>query len=462
MKRRFLLCIVWVVFCLGTVSCTRVEAEMPGYEEVSGLPLRSTLEAMGYQVNWQVEDNTVVAVKNEEKLVFTPGSSEVGVNGSFITLNSPVILTDGITYLPDDALITMGIVDNKTRLAFRINEQMDPDTNYVFSPFSLKAALAMTANGADGVSRDEIVKGLGYSDIDSLNRDMQRLIERYNGTGEIEMSAANSIWVNDKYPDFKTEFKNAMDTYFYAESNKTSIADYSDRTNKWIKEKSRGLQDIRLEASENFAMSLINTTYFKGLWVNEFEPENNYDDVFINADGSEGIVTYMQNTFNSGVYVDNEVSMVRLDYRDKDRNLSFYAAMAQPHTDLEEYIPMLENREIHLILPKFKGHSTIDMNDIVKGLGITSIFCENADLDNIFTETVNIHVSDILQDTVIDVNEKGMEAASTTVVSVEATSAITEPPTEIRFNKPFTYFVMDNDSGEILFMGRMANSEDMS
>ena len=156
--------------------------------------------------------------------------------------------------------------------------------------------------------------------------------------------------------------------------------------------------------------------------------------------------------------MDEDVTMVRLDYRDEDRDLSFYAAMAEPITDLEDYVPKLEDARIQLSLPKFEGHSTTEMTDIAKGLGVTSIFSENADLGNIFAREVRgLYVSKILQDTVIDVNEKGTEAASTTVVTVENT-ALVEQPLEIKFNRPFTYFIMDNANGEILFMGRLANA----
>lgn len=457
MKRKFLSCILTAVFCLGAAACTRAEVTEP--DNVGGMPLRAALEAEGYQVSWNGEDKSIVAFKDGERLVFKPDSAEVSVNGNPITMNSALILKEGVSYLPKNALISLGITDYDGSLAYRINEQMDFNSNYVFSPFSLKAALAMTANGAQGAGREEIVRGLGYTDLDSLNEDMKMLIDRYNGDGEAEMSVADSVWVNEIYPEISDNFKTALDEYYSAEVQKTSAADYTEKTNKWIKEKSRGLQDIYLETDANFVMSLINTTYLKADWINKFDANADYDDTFLNADGSEGSITYMQNTLNTGVYTDEDVTMVRLDYKDENRNLSFYAAMADPLTDLEAYVSKLEDMRVNLSLPKFKGHSTITMNDIVKGLGITSIFSENADLGNIFSENVkNLYVSNILQDTLIDVNEEGTEAASTTVVTVENT-AVLEPPMELKFNKPFTYFVMDNDSGEILFMGRLANAE---
>ena len=69
-----------------------------------------------------------------------------------------------------------------------------------------------------------------------------------------------------------------------------------------------------------------------------------------------------------------------------------------------------------------------------------------------------MYVNSILQDTVIGVDEEGTQASSTTMVTLAGSLA--EPEyIEVSFDRPFTYFIRDNDSGEILFMGRFAMAE---
>ena len=59
----------------------------------------------------------------------------------------------------------------------------------------------------------------------------------------------------------------------------------------------------------------------------------------------------------------------------------------------------------------------------------------------------------------VEVNEEGTEAAAATAVAMELNSLpIAEPfiPT-FKADRPFIYFIKDNDSGTILFLGRMNN-----
>ena len=101
----------------------------------------------------------------------------------------------------------------------------------------------------------------------------------------------------------------------------------------------------------------------------------------------------------------------------------------------------------------------MNMNDIVSKLGAGTMFTENADFSGIFGADYPVYVSQIIQDTVIDVDEEGTEAASTTMMAMCGATAMQEPPVEMTFDKPFTYFIRDNDSGEILFMGRYASAK---
>jgi serpin B len=71
----------------------------------------------------------------------------------------------------------------------------------------------------------------------------------------------------------------------------------------------------------------------------------------------------------------------------------------------------------------------------------------------------NVYVDDVLQKTFIEVDENGTEAsAATAVIMAKATSARPEPEIikEFKADKPFIYFIMDEDTKEILFMGEYA------
>ena len=71
----------------------------------------------------------------------------------------------------------------------------------------------------------------------------------------------------------------------------------------------------------------------------------------------------------------------------------------------------------------------------------------------------DLHISKVIHEAYIDVNEEGTEAAgATAVVVAEPTAVIVRPPTpEFRADHPFVFLIRDTRSGSILFLGRMTD-----
>jgi serpin B len=352
-----------------------------------------------------------------------------------------------------------GKTNSDNSFAYNINSQMNQKENYVFSPYSLKAVLAMAANGAEGETRAELLSALGYDSVDSLNSDMKSLNESYeiNDDDDLKIGSANSLWINKTAPEVKKDYSKKMKECYNASVGRYSVKELPNKIKAWVKEKSHGLQkNFNASVDDSFVMGFVNTTYLKAKWVNDFKPEATREDVFYNSDGTTGTTEFMHQSERCEAYKDDDVAMIKLDYRDNDKDMSFYATIAPEGTNLEDYVDRLEVRKVVLALPKFKMQTTASMNSVVQGLGVSKMFTAQADFGNIFEQSSNLYVSSIIQDTVIDVDEEGTEAASTTMMALETSAYDPEQPLEMNFNKPFTYFIMDNDSGEILFMGRYA------
>ena len=460
MKRKLVLCTLAAIMCMTCGVRAEGERQM--------LPLRITLESMGYDVGWSAADRSITASKEGESLAFKAGSAQVSKNGGVIVMSGPVEMAEGVTYIPSSAVKELALTSAESTLAYRMNESFDANTNYVFSPLGFKSATAMLANAAAGESRQEILTALGYTDIDSLNEDMRRLNEFYSTDTEISeedtgfaavVNCANSLWVEESCPRLSAAFTDILENDYFAALQRTSAQEYPEKAKEWIKEQSGGLQDIDIQIPEDFAVSLVNTLYLKADWQSKFEEENTASGAFTNADGSADTVDYMHTYLPTEAYIDDRVIMVRLDYRDSvfGKDLSFYAAMADPHIHLENYIDRMEYRDVNLSLPKFEIQSSVDMRETAMTLGINKVFTVEADFSNAFEENAKgIFVSSLLQDTIMGVDEEGTQAASTTRMTLAGSLA--EPQyVEINFDKPFTYFVRDNDNGEILFMGRFAN-----
>ena len=72
--------------------------------------------------------------------------------------------------------------------------------------------------------------------------------------------------------------------------------------------------------------------------------------------------------------------------------------------------------------------------------------------------TRNLHISAILHKAFVEADEKGTEAAAATGVGVAFMSAPLYP--SFNADHPFLFFIRDNATGSILFMGRMVNPND--
>lgn len=450
--------------CSKTVSGGEDAKTVIGGEDAEELPARQALENAGYTVDWDNATRTILAKRDEEvQFTIDTAKGECSVMGQK-PFKTSVRIENGQTFVRANLICAVQASLNSDKgFAGRLNAQMDKNTNYVFSPFSLRMAVAMAANGGNGATRNEIVSALGYSSIDELNGAMKNYVQSYNGQGAAVVNTANSLWINKTYSETEKTFSSTMDSNYKADVTRVTIPELKPALNKWVEEKSNGLQkNLDIQPNGDFAMAIVNTTYFKAKWQSEFLPIDTYEETFNSADGTKKDIDFMHDTRYVRAYRDDDISMVELKYRDDGKDLSFYAAMTDS-VDPEKYIDKMTDKKVQLSLPKFKGDTTLNMNNYVKALGMNTMFDRNsADFSNIFTnKNESVFVSDILQNTVIDVDEEGTEAASTTVMMMNATSAMPEPELILimKFDKPFTYFVRDNATGEILFMGRYAQAQ---
>lgn len=71
----------------------------------------------------------------------------------------------------------------------------------------------------------------------------------------------------------------------------------------------------------------------------------------------------------------------------------------------------------------------------------------------------NLYISDVIHKAFINTDENGTEAAAATAVIVWQTAIESTPPKPIVFDAdhPFVFFIQQNQTGIILFMGRVVN-----
>ena len=83
-------------------------------------------------------------------------------------------------------------------------------------------------------------------------------------------------------------------------------------------------------------------------------------------------------------------------------------------------------------------------------------FSDAADF-SCMTDSEQLKIDAVIHKTFIDVDEEKTEAAAATAIMMMRATAM--PPgmtkrAEFHADRPFTYFILDNATGTILFMGR--------
>ena len=120
----------------------------------------------------------------------------------------------------------------------------------------------------------------------------------------------------------------------------------------------------------------------------------------------------------------------------------------------------MTSKLVDVSLPKFKAEYSIDYVNILKNMGIEKAFDnQNADF-SLMLENYPERIKLILFcKSMIDVDEKGTEAAAATVaVLTKSALSVDEEVIEFRADKPFTYYILD-DSGNVYFAGRYVKAE---
>jgi serpin B len=109
-------------------------------------------------------------------------------------------------------------------------------------------------------------------------------------------------------------------------------------------------------------------------------------------------------------------------------------------------------------LPKFKTeYLHKNLVEIMQNMGVETAFnSDKADFLNMYTENKNISISKILQKTFIEVDETGTEAAAATVIGMSGGSAAPTETIDFICDRPFMYFIRNDSTGNILFMGEYA------
>ncbi|MGP3633832.1 serpin family protein [Streptomyces sp. 24-1644] len=341
-----------------------------------------------------------------------------------------------------------------------IRELTDADEGgFVCSPAGLWLALAAVASGAREETAAELRALLGVADreaapaVTAAARDLARTDA---------LAVATRVWTRvpvlpayrEALPDIPV---GAMDP---AEAD------------AWVRGATGGLVErLPLRITDATLLALVNVTALKAHWETPFDGRFTRDLPFTDAAGtSRPVATMRRPVAPQDVWTVDGACVVELCCRTgpgggAPARVRF--VLGEPGAGAARVLPSawaprasgapLEAGAVSVGIPRFTLRTTVQAAEQLPALGVRIATSGAADFSGI--SPVPLALSTVVQEAVVKIAEKGVEAAAVTVVPTRAGAA--SSPGQVRhiaFGRPFGVVVLDGVSDVPLFAGWQADT----
>lgn len=396
-----------------------------------------------------------------------------------------VLMSSLLTFAKDSAptatqnKIADGNIDFACNLFRTIYEQKHGDNSFIMSPISVSYMLGMLNDGAEGQTQRQITDVLGLAgSVKEINNYFKKVMDEASGVDStVTIKIANSINVNSaKNYSLIPKYKTDMQKYYNAQIDAFDFGNGRnvDIINNWCKTHTDGMiPKILDELDPRDAMCLLNAVYFKASWTNEFDPKKTRDKIFTKQDGTILDHKMMHASIKGVAYGSNNLcKMLSLPYG----NGSYSMIVLLPHEgktigdiiqsfsaqQLEKQRTQeMTSHNVDILMPRFTTENEFGLVQVLSSMGMPRAFNPLAAQFFNMVKEEELWVSMMKQKAKIEVNEKGTKAAAVTVTmmrskSLNANGTIWK---EFHATRPFVYYIVDNSTGTIYFMGTYCGEE---
>jgi serpin B len=362
-----------------------------------------------------------------------------------------------------------GVANGNTALAVQLYRELGANEgNLFFSPYSISSALGMTYAGAGGNTADQMKRALHFQlEQAALNSAFKGLNKELMGAAQKsgqKLSIANALVLTGS--NVSGGYKDILKNYYDAEIFGGGL----ERINGWVKQKTEGKIDRILEQlSANSVCVILNAIYFKGAWETQFDTKSTREAPFSISTNAQVKVPLMYRKDTYKLLESETFQAISLPYKGKTlsmvvllpKSVDGLPAVEQQLTaaNLAGWLSKLDrqsDRKVSVYLPKFKLESGYDLVSPFQKMGMTDAFSPAADFTGMGWQKGLLWIGQIKHKAFVEVNEEGTEAAAATAVEMITKSMPVREPV-FRADHPFFFMIRDNETGTILFMGRMAN-----
>lgn len=350
----------------------------------------------------------------------------------------------------------------------------DHGGNIFFSPTSIYTAFSMVYEAAGNDTAAQMQEAFGFEPDENL---------RHNHTAALASSLnrpdpnatltlANSLWLADWFEPYDS-YLNVIGDVYAADLASVNFTDPETvgAINAWAAEKTQdkiprviGPSDVHKQTSS----VLMNAIYFKGSWKYQFDPEYTSEMDFWT--GSENVTAHYMTTQDDFEYaVHDGAQLLRLPYEGDRLSMLVVLPLEKDGLDymlgnvtagqVDIWAGEMYQRDVIVYMPKFEVRTHYELVPPLRYMGVTDLFGPlTSDLSGMveLEPPQTLWVDKALHDAYVKVNEEGTEAAAVTIITT-VNESIPPPPEVFMADHPFLFLIQDDESGTILFVGRVSD-----
>lgn len=344
----------------------------------------------------------------------------------------------------------------------------DMKENITFSPLSLYFALALSASGADGETREALFDLLALEDSDDFAEQNGNFFRRLYTDDEIgRLKIANSVWLANEFDGkdvhFKQDFLDEARSQFYTDAFRVDFKtpEAGELIGEWIKTYTDGQLTPEIKTFDDQIMTILNTIYYQDEWIDRFNADSTKPGTFYLASGDNVEVDYMHEK-TSGSFVRTE------NYARASRQLKHgYMTFVLPNEGVSVQDLVRDEQTLKKTLtggtysygeliwqvPKFDLTSDLDLAEHLKSLGLSALFEKDADFSKMIDHQA--FITDIKQQSRVAIDENGVSAAAFTRIDYAGAAQPTESLNFV-LDRPFLFAVY-GPLDTLMFVGIVEN-----
>ncbi|XP_074548904.1 protein Z-dependent protease inhibitor [Halichoeres trimaculatus] len=348
------------------------------------------------------------------------------------------------------------------------------DKNIFFSPLSISTTFAALLMASGGVTYQEILQGLNLEQLEQADQPelIPKLFQLLNENITHSMSLNTSLNLDQSMalfmsPHFTVErvFEDQIKKYFDAGIKRVNFSNTEESIrviNEYIQQKTKDkVTDMISSLDSVTQLMLINTIFFQGAWLKPFDSDFTYTAPFYidNYRVVQVSMMLMDEKFDMMEDTRLGAKVLKLPYREGVSMLILLPNKGMDYTVIDEeitaerflsWIKKLKKTKLEVNMPKFKMEQSYSLHNLLPQMGMNSIFSNSANLTKMSPDG-GLKVSEVLHKAVIDVDETGTTASAATTVGITPYAL----PRTFTVNRPFFFFIYQEDTNCLLFMGRV-------